>query len=495
MTKSKEINKLINKYDKTLIYYHYLLVVGYENAKQYERITKAKMIEEIREKLLSNPELIIKTIDYRAIKRLRKIVEQEANNEIVLFNYSESLDIYDLQKLFALDYTDEQITVTLDVKHLLAEVLDDRELLAYDYYKHVVKGMLHSYGILTYELIDELYNRLSLAENPEHFYVSIEDDKTFIDALRYQDYLVYTNAIAHPEFDEVEHSLNLIEREYSLDFYYNLSKLGYPLQCTEKVAEYNKTAEHKYFGSTYTMAKSIHSHDTFMDVIERLRNSNDNENDYERLMNEIYLNWPLWNAGGLTIKELESRQSRKYDGSKLEHEMMIEFVNYFNNFAYFANQKLKLVDPNLNFEEFIYEVTAEKTDEIIRKSVFNRAIINQYINLVKNAPYVNMEAFNNALKGAILVKGGTFVGYDNESLAMIKTKKRVYHVTGVSKGIDSIFKDLGSCKVDLIILPLEDTLTYFFFASTYEHSNKQISLSEYENLIDVFSIKDIIKYS
>lgn len=485
------MRKLINKFYKEYLYFHYLSTVGYDSAKEYDSITKGKMVDAIRAAYLANNDLITETLDTELLKQL---INLNNKNEDDLNTYLKDRFIeieLSSKLLFAFDNVNDQYQIHDDFKEIISNLTITDEIVEKEYFTYSALGMVLTYGAITFDSINEIY--ASNQEKDNQFKFDIRDFKYFLDVLHWDDYLIYTDAIVHPIYQKEE--LPLIKHEviHSNSYYYSLGKY----MVLEKYIDAYLNAEYKYeFSDSFDYFLMMQDSEKVELSANYIQSLMDNY-DENTLFIDLFYDWPLWANGGLSISESESNDKSTVVDYKLPFEMGLDYGDYFNNFLYFANQTVKVVKQYSSFEEFMHNTDEKQFSMIMNKSVKNRKIIKKFQNGIDKSISKYISEFNTGLNNALVLKHAYFIGLDDKGMAMIYAKDKIYHVAGLSRGMSKLFNDGDIELCDITIIPLNDYLCYFFFINKYSidftNNVKSVIIEELDKAEHIYSIKDILK--
>lgn len=490
------MNQLINRFDKEQLYYHYLIIVGYNNAKEYKNITKVKMIEAIIETFINDPNIMLKTIEIDVIRELKAIINGSKILEIK--DLSETYNSTVLQKLFALDIIADNLIIRDDIKTIINNLeitLEDEE---YSFYKLVVQGMILAYGAISFNSINSIYNDNRPNKYKHLKSLNIEELQYFLDELFYSSYEVYTDALVHDKFDEFNLKLVEINKTYDLQYYRDLYEYKVPSKYIETMN--NLTDKDRFTPYIFKSMYFDFQIPEYFDKNEKYLNQLLERNNELTILLEIHNNIPMWIFGGLTITDVQEENFSQSDtwGLKLEYHFGVHFANYFNNFIYYANERVKLKKRYTNSEEFLHNTSERDSVEILNKTIRNRKIIMKYQNSLDQrlSPYI--KEFNRAIDNAIVLKGAFFIGFDDEGRAMVLNNKKIYHIVGLSRDMAQVLRGSNPIRmIDVTLLPLEKYICYYFFINTYAIDLGKNIVKEINNEIEkakhVYTIDDILK--
>ena len=489
------MKKLINKYDKAAIYDLYQTVLEYEDIEDYDDITKYEMIIDIRNHFLNHKS------DFYELFSLSKIDILLASSEKVFTDK----DIMNLVSTIAFDDTLLYLIafINVDGNYFVDKIIHDELLINIDrtklkeleVFKNFVRGSLLTYGILLFKDIDNLY--LKNRDENYHVYkeVKLEKLKKFLQQLHVEDYILFNDGIAHKYFNQNENYYTGIQVEYDINYYVELGEYGlfydyYLLKKNKLIKSF------KFYFSDYILTDLLQTKNN-EDKINNLLELSRYEDD---IILKTLLNWPLWHYGGKSISLILSNEtkikSNKDSLSAIDKELEEEFAIFFNAYLYHANMTLKISEYTNSIEEFVYRTSTENNQKLLKESIDNNKLINDFISSNVYKHFKHYDEFITALRNPITIEKGIFNGFDDEDRAQIMNDSRCYHVIGLSSDMKKVLGNSDLRLFDITLLLLNNYVCYYFFINEYNielgPNLRSIIDESYTNSKHIYNINDII---
>lgn len=477
------MSRRIKNDEKRLIanYYYNLL----DDLKDYDRITGDKMFAAVYELFRKDFRVMNKLLTIDEFNKLKKIANKVFEDGFYVAKFSE-IDFKESLFFKDVEVTDDETYYYLEdaaLDHLLNYQLTDQDK-EYDYYFHMICGMVESYGLINFDEIQEVYLDSRGSELAKLIKETIDKNFYLHAMLEDRMYEIEDDSVIHPLVaGNYDYALGEISLIYEHKFYYEVGYYGFPLAFMEalKITDV-KDLKYQAQNVNFLINKEAGPHDFF----ERERHLLEAMDDAEF---EVYLHWPLWALGGKTFDDVLARDK----DAVLDLEVATAFDRFIHELNSFINRKYKYVNIKDKY-------TPSESFTILTSAMKNRRIFRDFERSPKMAKTELNQEFIEAFKMATFIEHGYAYAYQNNRLLVLDADNVVYHVAGINHSIeDNIPHHRLPTMVSMIVLPIKDNITYAFSISQIAQlafgenivSMYKESISKAKHLYDA---KDYVQY-
>lgn len=465
-----EMKKYINSKRKELIYELYATYVPTQ--KDYDKITKGKMLEEIRE-LIRKGDLFLE--DILDIHHIESLIKKEApdkyfiTRDIFLYERFED-DVFYMYPEF----------VPMVEKLKVTDLLEERE-----YFRKVIYGMMKTYGGLGYVDINNMYAESRDPKYKDLPLPTVETVPYLKMRLHFDGYDVYNDAIFDQFYEkfEIEPVLANSIKKNTNDYFYQMCTYSAPIEFHQKYFPDEPLKEYNAWRFDRRVMEDLKTDPYVFYILKSISEEKDsNIFDEEEFRNHsMILDFPIWVFGGYTYHEYVEYLEKRTIGASRN----TDFILFLDEVVLYAIRKYKLVKGVSSLETLHRNIYNEMAFTFLNESLAKPGFVKSF---VASRSYTNTEHINEfiaALESYIVIDLG--YAYEvKEDVASIFSNDVVYHVKGITQPIGEIIrKKLLPTMLRITLFPLEDTITYGI-------SLQMMGVSIGPGLVDVFK-KDIAK--
>lgn len=459
-----DIEKISKYYSKEHIYRIYEAVT--ENYKKYKQITRKQCLVKIQEAYQSK-EILKKFLTDHEIELIRKAYNE--NNVYKTFVYQELMN-----RMILVD--DEHYAfakINPDIENVIFELIhDDNERIGYDRYDEIIIGLIHYFGVISYEELFEFlkiyvgeYDEETMFEHissspiinylflcPEEYVICRYD--LFED---YEEIMMnrshFNSQIVLPEFNELlaisHYGFNILdpivqqwmEVLLSMEFYSQCNIVNEMIHCA-------------HLGNDFDFIK------VYLKIFDQL---SDEQID---LFEKVYETLPSASNYGLSIHYNDVQESEKIEMDEyLTNEIQVNghlseedadiFYECYLSVLEFINDKYHIC-PHI---QKIVGVPIDPKDVVeIRQVLLNHLEdIDEF--LLLNRQYFNEDEIS-IIKNFKLMKFAHYVVVKHENdCSIFMDGERFYGVKGARAGIAEILGGVSlPTLVDAVLLPFNDKI-------------------------------------
>lgn len=443
------MNKYINKTDKLYYWDYYILV--HPNPKDYETITRGKMVEEIRDYFKCHKEHIAEALGLKGIRRLLEGNQLPNYKDVFLYEDVDDNGSYTIRTEF--------------IEFLELLIIDD-QMIERDYFENVLRGMIKVYGGLRFDTIDAIYENQRDKKYSHLQTPTVNSFKYLKDKLFYDEYKIYSDAVLHPliEANNLDEFISSVDTLYPLDYFYEYHSLGFPKKIYENLLnEHNYTHAHiKYLSSS--MNKLLQIDDSIVSLLYDVKKGSNLQN-YSRINKhkEILLTLPIWKLGGKNYLDY----LKTIENSTLTLNKQKDFIKFIDEIILYGNKKYRYI-PNIRTLSDLHKVMDDRLAfKILCESIEKKSFIDKFIASKSYSESEFIEEFLDALKSYITIDKGYAYKYTDDKL-LIYHENKVYHLSGITEALENLLpKNQLPVLISTIIFPLYDCTVYGLSFSTY----------------------------
>lgn len=426
----------------------------------YTQTSRYKMFALAQEFLNDYPELIVEHLSLFDIDKFIKIAKlsykAEDSYELIL-EHSLVSDVF----IFAFNYDEETESFYMlpKIKNYLIDFEWQDKDYEIKYFQTIAKGMIETYGTMIYQDLDYLYNQYRDVKYKKFNSKKSSQDESLKQFLSSYGYIIYKDGFVHKLVHESDAVLSNSKSRtrYSMDFYFFMGYYNVPIESKKA---WNKLVnENKYHSTTLEfqidLAKiEMQTYDDPEMVIEIDRTV---LKRYSPSFLKLLYTWPIWQYGGDDVSYLKEDIDDDADFNNelglIDEELRDDFVEYLEGFIVFADEVYGFYPSNrvlFDFEAYV----------VMERLIGNKDIIEDYKKSIMYPPSQYTQEFDRAIENAFKITHGLAIGYEEGNL-MVYHNGNVYFIAGVYENIvmgDP--DDFEPVFVNLIVLPLEDNLTY-----------------------------------
>lgn len=299
------MKKFLYNVDKSSMYDYYRLIVN--NYAMYSKVTRFEMYEQIQETILNDLGIIDEMLFLDDILNMLDIINVIFEDGVYIFERDKTffdLEVYhyflfskvvkEADKYYC--YMDKTI---MDYIYSIEIIKAMEERAKYFY---VILGMLEMYGSISFEDLDNLYQKIREVKYPDSAYIPLQADQYLIIRLKERGVHFNSEGIYHHSINKLEDykDIGKILRIKDYDYYYNFGFLAMPLDLfnSTSAAENNdlgiSNAYNRYMHLILNDPVGVESFLTFL----RDYGLEEIENPALYYFHPV---WPIWEYGGHSL--------------------------------------------------------------------------------------------------------------------------------------------------------------------------------------------------
>lgn len=486
--KEFSIKDKLKIYDKFFVFEQYTRIVY--DFKQYDNISKAKMLEAIY-KEYSNPQNIIDICTTRELKLLEGIINNEDDNEIYTFKHERLFK--SLQDKFLISFDDNGAFIPPEIYPYIKQALtivDYKKTREKDRLNEVLVGFCQTQGTaLMLTAIEFVSNMLELDKDiiQEHIYTNklfnyyVMIDYDYVDIfdeelpiLVYQDYFYIKDKIGDRRSEEED--IVIIPYIFDKKYYKNIFYNGFDTNNKKinKLVTKLKLMTRKYMieDAIKFTAMLNDNRDILKEYIKDLSGYNDDElKNFYSILDEAMDEMPSGVLNGFSPNQVKERKAKnnlnnynkamnfiKQENASLSKKDkdlfyklyfgLLDYTNTINDiipglkiYGKLHNEPEKLTD----IINYLWEHKDTIIDEFIKENPFN--FNEEELTIVDN--------FKKGIRAVFII-----VSFEDEYTTFMYNDK-IYMVKGLNGNIDEIvsYKDIPT-PVLTTLLPFKEYIVY-----------------------------------
>ncbi len=437
------MREFLNSFDKDTIYRQYISLI--EEAKDYEKITRYKMVEVGQKTIVEDFTLVAKALTYERFNDVRDTILKFEKNGLIVFEpkFMRKFDpmmLYFMSKTIDVDGFVHFVLDTDIINHFKNFSWTD-ELYEYKLFETVAFGMVETYGDMAYSEIDELYHEIR--EDKYQKYPSISMNFQMKINMFSKGHLAMKDGVIHRIIDQFDLPLWDVEERklFDLEYFYNKGKYLLKIDDMSEAKHITKDEIGRIIGNA--IQEEIQIQD---DPVSFLKSPEFYNGSQVSDFKETIYDWPLWQYGGLSFSEIEGKQDGVIDRSL--GEGMLEFITRFVEYGNHKYRYTKHVETELE----AYHVL---TKTLKRKNIFEGFKRSRFY------PHSEFsDIFLKSFEEAVMIKQGLAIDYFGNKLIVVHDNV-IYHVSGITHSIETNISSSSLPQfVDFVLLPLDNALTY-----------------------------------
>lgn len=439
------MNKYINRIDKLSIYDYYHILIEY--SKEYEKITRTKMVNVMKEVLLDDPTLLEY---YLTIEEIRDF--QEYGLETINLMSAKFI-------VFSVLNDEDELVFNDEFKKHIMDIEVDEELIEMNEYMNFIMGFVLVHGAFEVVNIDPLYNTIRRPKYINSPKIRYEEIPSLLKRkLTSRGYINIQNVIIHNRYLVVDESEGgpleihypTMDHVYSLDEYLRFLETN----SFEETTGNEDVLELFMRKSVFIL---IQLDDNQIEYLEEIFDRVHNEELSDKELRDSYaiLKFPLWVLDGMSYLEFLECETSEY----LDEDRSFECIQFLDHFVYYVNKKYRYYGRFSSISDMYKGLDAMEALDVLKKGIAKPKIIESFI-MSKNYPQSDyVEEFCNALRLARYIENG--IGdLNSEGLLEVLHEGINYEITGITQSIEEVLGANLPAPVSLVVFPLEDCLTY-----------------------------------
>lgn len=481
---------IINRINKGF-YYQCYLELNYEHVLEYDKITRLKMVDVIRQIALEEPQKMLRYLEVEHIERLQTF----ARNTVKDPNWMLEDDFLKPELFFAMDLKQEnQYTMRPEFVKFFSiyDYKKDLDTQQYHCFKTLVKGMLWVHGIVFIDHLEQVFNNHRPQKFKHYPDVVFSDYEQLIHYLLSRYVSIYRDAIIHEFFEdnEIEPISIPTYKGYSIDDYLTMGSTEFSKTYLDSLHEEERTRlENLSYGTAEHMTNLIQMRDLddiFKDSVHSRGPLYYQEGRYPGIINH----WPLWILGGKTLDIYD----KEMFNSTLSETLQDAFQKIIHEFIHYANKVYRYKSHHHDLITFSQSTSDQEISEILEDAFKRPKFMDRFIASRKEKP----EHFDEIIQGfqnAIIVTRGYADKFENGKL-LVYYEDKIYHVLGITRPIQNVIsEEYLPHFIDTILIPLNDSITYALSIRQYQihigDNIRNIFKNDMRTAKHVYSIRDL----
>ncbi len=496
----------INRYDKVTVFTLYEQMV--DDSKDYEKVTRKKMLLSIYEALIEDPNRFEGYVSANALSLLIELVHKR--QELGFDDIEEYKLVQELQDSFLLIFhgMPEGFKVPSMLEKVVKTIQVSDRHKALDQIYDFLKGILLVRGQVPMKELKTIYD----ACKPSNISISLNEalhhlPRIFLDID--MSAFIHENAFSHPMFygDLILFAYEPVYK-HTWETYISFGKYGINIynpilnEFYEKLQKNKDKVLYEYFVEEMVVLTQL---SLDFDMSRIMQTFIDIESDVDRgvkLYNDVVKEIPRWKYKGDPISLADTEQIHHIENlldneddlledfdcpcgsglltedccnneevllknhAALSEDRVLTFYGLFYLLLHRTNQKYRL-HPHFNNAERFFERLQQQDFTSLADKFFNSPdIINDYIKQYEGQITPDqlevLTGFQYSLKKKFVA-----LRYDHQKLVLLdEDKKRLFHVSGITNGISlNIPNDVLPLFVETRLIPLNHEITYAVFMS------------------------------
>lgn len=438
------MNKYINRIDKLSIYDYYHILI--EGCKEYEKITRAKMVNVMTEVLLDDPTLLEY---YLTIQEIRDF--QEVGFETIDLMNGKFI-------VFSVLNDNDELVFNDEFKKLIMAIEVDDELIEMNEYMNFIMGFVLVHGAFEVANIDPLYNKIRRPQYINSPKIKYEEIPLLLKRnLTTKGYINIQDVLVHNRYLAVnEGKGGVLEIHYpTMNYVYSLDEyLRFQENCSFDETTGNEDVLEIFMRkSVFILIQLDDENEYLLDVFDRVQNEELSEKELRHSI--TVLNFPLWELDGMSYLEFMEREFSAH----IDEDKAFDYIQFLDHFVYYVNKKYRYYGRFSSIPEMYKGMDDMEAFEVLKKGIAKPKIIDSFI-MSKNYPKSDsVEEFCNALRSARYIENG-LGDLNSEGLLEVLHEGINYEITGITENIEDVVGGNLPAPMSLVVFPLENCLTY-----------------------------------
>ena len=441
------MRKIINRLSKEEIYDYYEIIV--EDSKDYDNITKFKMVEAIQEEFIFDTDIIGDIYSAEDFDNLRRDALKDAD----YFQFEVRLAF-----LYGLDEASNLVLLPF-VKEYLKDTEDNLEFDHIQEFKKVFVACVGIYGHIDFNDIIDIYAKVRSPRFKNLDIPNLYEHSNFVLALQIDGYILIQGSILHPLVTSLEKPvpLSYVGHIYTLEEYLHFeSQSCFTLPTGFSSSDMDFMTKVELIIEIRERMLFLQDNDEPAFLMHRLQEDIESEaiDEEEIQLFKEFLQLPVWLLGGQTGAMFLNNDHK----GVIDNKYFGLFELFRDEYMLYGLKKYQKHNRSKTVEELRDSLDINEAAELLESLVNDPKFTQRFINSKSYTDHDLIHEFILAIQNPIMIDKGFSVGFTNHMLD-IYHNKHVYRVSGLKQPIEQTIIQTGGF-LNTILFPLENCITY-----------------------------------